>query len=224
MTLCEAVQSQFSDYLDGAVSGYQMHALAAHLNACEPCAKEFEALRSTQQLLCGIGPAKPPAELSLRLRVAISQERARTARRELDRWQLYWQNSMGPFVGRAAGGLATAAILLGALTLMIGTFAAPPPLAANDVTTDNVSTPRLLYTAANTNARVAVHDPVLVEAQISQTGRVYDFQIVSGPVSPAIRAEIDNLLLMSQFSPALFYGKPVAGRAILSFSGVAVRG
>ncbi len=80
-----------------------------------------------QRLLSSVGPAKPPADLGLRLRVAVSQERARTARHRLDIWQMYWQNSLAPLLARGAAGLATAMILLGTIGLMIGTVAAPPP-------------------------------------------------------------------------------------------------
>lgn len=224
MNSCLSIQSQFSEYLDGAISGAQMQSIASHLQACEECAKEFAAWRDVQSLLTSLGPAKPPADLGLRLRVAISQEQARTTRHRLDVWQMYWQNSMAPFLARAGAGLASAIILIGVLGLMIGTVAAPPTLAANDAVTDSVSTPHLLYTSASTDSRIAFRDPVLVEAEISQSGRVYDYRIVSGPESKAVRDELDNILLMSQFTPALFYGRPVPSRAILSFSGVSVRG
>ena len=224
MNSCLSIQAQFSEYLDGAVSGASMHSIAAHLQQCGACSEEFAAWRNLQLLLSSVGPNRPPADLGLRLRVAISQEQTRTARHRLDVWQMYWQNSMAPFLARAGAGLASAVILLGALALMIGTVAAPPSLAANDATTDSVSTPRFLYTSAGTDARIAFHDPVLVEAEISQSGRVYDYRIVSGPQSQAVREELDNILLLSQFTPALFYGIPVPGRAILSFSGVSVRG
>ncbi|MGA9960618.1 MAG: anti-sigma factor, partial [Acidobacteriaceae bacterium] len=66
--------------------------------------------------------------------------------------------------------------------------------------------------------------PVLVEVQISSTGSVYDYRIVSGPTTKEVRDALDNMLLMSHFTPAQFYGIPVPGRAILSFSGASMRG
>lgn len=224
MISCGSIQSQFLEYLDGATSGVNMRTIARHLEGCEHCRKEFMVLRGVQTLLTNVGPIKPPADLNLRLRVAISQEKARTARRRLDVWQMHWQNSLAPFLARAGAGLCSALILLGAFALMVGTVAAPPPLAANDAITDSISTPHFLYTSAGTDAAVAFRKPILVEAQVSPTGRIYSYRIVSGPQSKAVREELDNILLLSQFSPAMFYGTPVPGRAILSFSGVAVRG
>ncbi|HVC91335.1 MAG TPA: hypothetical protein VND66_12015 [Acidobacteriaceae bacterium] len=145
-------------------------------------------------------------------------------RRRLGLWQLYWQNSVAPVLVRGAAGLATAVILLGALALMVGTVAAPPPVAATEATAETSSTPQFLYTVGGTDSQAAFRRPVLVEVEISKTGRVYDYRVVSGPASKDVRDALDNMLLMSRFAPALFYGVPVPGRAILSFSGSAMRG
>ena len=56
-----------------------------------------------QRVLTSIGPAKPPADLGLRLRVAISQEKARTTRRRIEAWQLYWENTLSPVSGARRG-------------------------------------------------------------------------------------------------------------------------
>ncbi|MHB8303929.1 MAG: anti-sigma factor family protein [Acidobacteriaceae bacterium] len=221
---CQSIQSQFSEYLDGAMSGARMQIIAGHLQQCVGCATEFAALRGVQILLSSCGPVPLPVDLGLRLRVAISQERARTTRRRLDVWQMHWQNTLAPLLARAGAGACSAAILLAAFALMVGTVAAPPTIAANDATTDNISTPHLLYTGAGADARIAFREPVLVEAEVSKSGRIYSYRIVSGPQTQEVREQLDNILLLSQFSPALFYGTPVPGRAILSFSGVSVCG
>jgi hypothetical protein len=215
---------QFSEYLDGAVSGAAMHSIASHLEDCQECTIEFAEWRTLQRVMTSIGPAKPPVDLGLRLRVAISQEKARTTRRRLDAWQLYWENSLSPVLVRGAAGLATAMVLLGFLALMVGTVAAPPPVAATEATADTTTTPRFLYMVGGTDSRNTFIPPVLVEVDISKTGRVYDYRIVSGPTSKDVRDALDNMLLMSRFTPAQFYGIPVPGRAILSFSGASVRG
>ena len=218
MTSCSSTRSQFSEYLDGAVSGAEMHSIAAHLDSCKECSAEFAEWRHLQSLLASVGPAKPPADLGLRLRVAISQERARTPRHRLEAWQLYWENSMAPVLARGAAGLASAVILLGAMALMVGTVAAPPTVAANETAAESTSTPRFLYTVGGTDSRATFHEPVVVEAEVSKSGRVYDYRILSGPQSQAVREQLENILLMSHFTPALFYGIPVPSRAVLSFS------
>ena len=221
MSDCLSIRSQFSEYLDGAVSGTAMHAIAGHLEGCQECATEFAEWRTLQRVLTGIGPAKPPADLGLRLRVAISQEKARTTRRRIEAWQVYWENTLSPVLVRGGAGLASATILLGVLALMVG---APSPVAATETTADTTTTPQFLYTVGGTDSRNAFVPPVLVEVEISNTGRVYDYRIVSGSTTKEVREALDNMLLMSRFTPAQFYGIPVPGRAILSFSGASVRG
>jgi len=64
----------------------------------------------------------------------------------------------------------------------------------------------------------------VVEAYVNGEGVMYDYRIVSGPNDAATRAQIEKLLLTSRFDPARFFGQPVRGLAVLSFSGVSVKG
>jgi hypothetical protein len=69
-----------------------------------------------------------------------------------------------------------------------------------------------------------VSGPIVVEAYVNRQGQVYDFRIVSGPADAATRSQVESLLLFSRFEPARIFGQPVRGLAVLSFSGVNVRG
>jgi hypothetical protein len=53
---------------------------------------------------------------------------------------------------------------------------------------------------------------------------MYDYRIISGPTDSTTRSQVENLLLLSRFEPARFFGQPVRGLAVLSFSGVSVHG
>lgn len=219
MIPCSSARSLFPEYLDGAVSGADMHSIASHLENCEACAAEFAESRNLQALLASVAPVRPSADLGLRLRVAISQERARTSRRRLDVWQMHWKNSLAPMLARGAAGLASAVILLGTLALMIGTVAAPPSVAANEAAAGSTSTPRFLYAVGETDARIPARSPIVVEVEISKSGAVYGYSILSGPQPEAVRQQLDNFLLMSHFTPATFYGMPVPSRAVLTLTG-----
>jgi len=98
--------------------------------------------------------------------------------------------------------------------------------ASKDEPLGNATAPRLLYlsSAVGNNEIESFSSPVVVEAYINGAGRVYDYRIVSGPADAATRSQIENLLLFSVFEPARFFGQPVRGLAVLSFSGVSVRG
>lgn len=226
MSKCCEIRDQFSCYLDGAITGVAMQSVAAHLDACAPCRADFAAWRAMQQALGGLGPAKPPADLALRLRVAISQERTHTARQRLARWQVRWQNTVAPLLLQASAGLASAILLIGTVAVLVGTFAAPEPLQASDAPMAMASNPRFLYSTFQTSGGEMARrgEPLIIEAYVDGAGRVYDFRILSGPDDPGTRAEIENMLLFSVFQPARVFGQPVSGLAVLSFSGVSVRG
>jgi anti-sigma factor RsiW len=221
---CQKTRSQLGDYLDGAVTGVAMQRIAAHLEACGNCAAEFEGLRSTQASLASLGPVKPPADLALRLRVAISNERARTPHNLLTSLDVHWRNTIAPLLLHASAGFASTILLLGTVALLIGMFA-PEPLAARDEPLGRASGPRFLYSTVEAeNVVIGARDnPVVVEAYVDGIGRVYDYRIVSGPSDPDTRSVLENLLLFSVFEPARSFGQPVRGLAVLSFTGVSVR-
>ncbi len=222
---CHRIRSHFSGYLDGAISGVVMHRIESHLRECKDCAADFSDLRAAQDSLALLVPIKPPADLALRLRVAISNERARTPHNLLATLQLRWRNTIAPLLLQASAGFASTILLVGTVALLIGMFATPEPLAARDEPLGMASGPRFLYSAVETeNASIGARDnPVVVEVYIDGGGRVYDYRIVSGPNDPSTRSQLENLLLFSVFEPAKFFGQPVRGLAVLSFTGVSVR-
>lgn len=228
MSSCSSVQAQFSEYLDGRLTGREMRRIAAHLDGCRSCASEWKALKETQSSLASLGPVPVPHDLLLRIRVALSQERARQRKPLAEGWKLAWKNTVGPFVFQAVAGFASAVFLLGTVTLMVGMFAQPEMAQANgDEPLGNATAPRLLYFqggAGSSDEISALSAPLVVEAYVNGQGEVYDYRIVSGPADAATRAQVESLLLAGVFAPARFFGQPVRGLAVLSFSGVAVRG
>jgi anti-sigma factor RsiW len=204
-----------------------MQRIAAHLDDCRECAREWASLRQMQALLAGLGPVPEPEDLPLRIRVAVSQERARSRRSPFEGWNLAWRNTVGPFLLQASAGFASAVLLMGTLIVLATMFTQPEiAQASKDEPLGNATAPRLLYLAdgAGANEIGAASGPVVVEVYVNGAGQVYDYRIVSGPTDEATRSQVENLLLFSVFEPARFFGQPVRGLAVLSFSGVSVRG
>jgi Putative zinc-finger len=223
--LCKKIQSSFSAYLDGAVNGRQMQQIAQHLETCTGCASEFAALRAMQQSLSVLGPAKAPADLGLKLRLAISHERANKQSSWLDALSLKWDNTVRPMLVQVSAGFAGAVILIGGIGLLLGMVAAPEPVMANDEPLGAMTAPHYLYSTVNPSAIVSDHDSVIVvEAMVNAKGRVYDYHIVSGPEDQAVNTQVVNQLLVSVFQPASVFGAPVRGRVVLTFSGISVHG
>jgi len=228
MNGCTTMQARFSEYLDGRLTGREMQRIAAHLDRCSNCASEWRALRKNQTTLASLGPVPEPEDLVLRIRVAVSRERARRSKSVFAGWSLVWRNTVGPFLLQAAAGFASAVLLLGTVTVLVGMFTQPEAAqATKDVPLGNATAPRLLYSldsATSGDDIVAAAGPVVVEAYVNSQGTVYDYRIVSGPTDATTRAEVENMLVLSRFAPARFFGQPVRGLAVLSFSGVSVRG
>jgi len=226
MNGCGSMRVKFSEYFDGRLTGVEMQRIAAHLEGCRDCAGEWYALRDAQASLAALGPVPEPKDLLLRVRVAVSQERARRNQSLFHNWNIAWQNTVGPFLLQAAAGFASAVLLLGTVVVLIGLVAQPQAAHAGDEPLGNATAPRLLYSldGAGDSDIANLPGPVVVEAYVNRSGRVYDFRIVSGPSDPVTRAQVESLLLEELFEPARFFGQPVRGLAIVSFSGISVRG
>ncbi|MGD0156055.1 MAG: zf-HC2 domain-containing protein [Terracidiphilus sp.] len=225
MNGCNEVMDALTEYLDGRLSGREMQVIDAHLRECRECAREWTSLRDLQASLAALGPAPAPANLPLRIRVAVSQERARSRRGIFTGWGLAWKNTVGPFLLQAGAGFASAILLLGTIVVLVTVFAQPETAQATpDEPLGNATAPRLLYFAQGGNEAGAISDPIVVEAYVNGDGEVYDYRILSGPTDATTRTQVENLLLFGRFEPARFFGQPVRGLAVLSFSGVSVRG
>ncbi|PYY02908.1 MAG: hypothetical protein DMG64_09885 [Acidobacteria bacterium] len=127
---CKQAKSKLSTYLDGAVSGHEMRVISAHLESCSPCNTSYLSLQRTQALLSSIGTRKAPSDLPLRLKIAIQQERSRSAARTLQNIALRIEHAINTFMLPATAGLTTAVIMFGVL---IGFFAIPE--VADDIPT-----------------------------------------------------------------------------------------
>jgi anti-sigma factor RsiW len=227
MNSCNEVRNGLTDYLDGRLSGREMQEVDAHFQECRDCAREWKSLRGLQASLAGLGPAPEPPDLPLRIRVAVSQERAHSRRSIFTAWELAWKNTVGPFLFQAGAGFASAVLLLGTIVVLVTVLAQPEAAQATpDEPLGDATAPHLLYfsNAQGNNEAGAISSPVTVEAYVNGEGQVYDYRIVSGPTDAVTRSQVENLLLFSRFEPARFFGQPVRGLAVLSFSGISVRG
>ena len=234
---CEEIQARFSTYLDGAISGHEMLEISEHIDGfedasrgtivagCEACAEELAAWRRTQDAVSTLGPAKAPADLALKLRIAISHEHARRESRFVDRLSLAWDNTVRPLAVQLSAGLAGTVALGGGVLLLLGMAAAPQAVLANDEPLGALTAPHYMYSVVSPGSIVTGHDAaIVVEAAVDASGRVYDFTIVAGPDDPGVRTQVANQLLGYVFQPASAFGVPIRGRVVLTFSGISVRG
>jgi len=220
---CAEAKSMFSPYLDGAVSGAEMQALCLHFVECSRCHREYALLRQTQQLLNQVGGRKAPADLPLKLRLAISREAALAKRPPFQGVWVRLENLLQAFMVPATAGTLAAIAIFGfvmGLTL--------PELQArnnNDVPLMLYSGPELQESSFAATLSTVSEDSLVIEAYVDANGRIQDYRIISDPDgTQKLLPEVKRMLIFTTFRPAMSMGRPTPGRAVLSFSKISVRG
>ncbi|SNT14266.1 Putative zinc-finger [Granulicella rosea] len=220
---CTTTRALFSSYLDGAVSGIEMQSVSGHLDKCADCSREFTEMRGMQSTLSGLGSAKMPADLALKLRVAISHESARSQAHWYDAIGVRWDNMLRPLLMQASAGFAGAVLLIGTLAMLLGVVATPTAVQANDEPLGALTSPHYRYSASAPRAIKTSEDTtIVVEAKVNSRGQVYDYNILSGPSDAATRAQVMDQLMLEVFEPAKVFGTPVKGHVIVTFEGISV--
>jgi len=221
---CGEAKELFSPYLDGQVSGAQMRAVGRHIEECSRCAHEYRGLQRTQQLLSQLGPRKAAPDLALKLRVAISREVAHARRPRFQGILIRFENALNALLVPATAGLVSAVVIFG---LLLGFFALPGQLqASSDVPLMLYTAPQLEQTSFGSSLGYNIgDDSVVIEAYVDANGRVQDYRILSQPQDDeALLPKVKNMLIFTTFRPATSMGRPTAGRAVISFSKISVRG
>jgi len=213
-----------SAYLDGAITGKQMHGLSGHLRTCSSCNNEYEGLRRTQAMLAAIGRTKAPNDLSLKVRLAISHEAARRQRPYLEGMSVRLENALRVFMVPATTGLVATVLAFG---LLAGLLSSPMPVQANaaDVPLVLATEPVLQQSNFGFTTGAITEDSLVIEAYVDANGRVQDYRILSKPDELAdLPHPVKNMLIFTTFRPATWLGTPRPGTAILSFSKISVKG
>jgi hypothetical protein len=221
---CPQAKRLFSPYLDGAMTGAEMLALQDHLSECQGCQREYQALRRTQQLLMNMGKPKVPADLGLKLRLAISREVAAARRAPFEGLMVRLENALEAFMVPVTAGFLSAVIIFGIAMVY---FVAPSTLHAdNDVPLVMINTaPELQQSAFGLTMDSIDADSLVIEAYVDANGRVQDYRILSDSAnSKQVLPEVKRMLIFTTFRPALSMGRPTPSRAVLSFSKISVRG
>jgi anti-sigma factor RsiW len=218
---CTQARQLFSPYLDGVVSGVQMQSLDRHMRQCVECHSHYNSLRQTQQMLALAGRRKPPAEMAFKIRLAASREAARARRWRWEGVHVRLQNVLNAFMVPATAGLMTAVTVF---AMLMG-YLAPLQAGNPDVPLLVYTAPQLQQSAFATGIESINSDSLVIEAYVDSVGRVQDYRILSEPPeSQQLLPQVKNMLIFTTFRPATNLGRPTAGRAVLSFSKISVRG
>src|SRR5262249_4096959 len=102
---CTQVQPLFSSYLDGAVSGVEMHEISRHLDQCRECRSEYGRLEYTRVLVSSLGHKQAPPDLAVKIRISLSSVQSRTWREVLRGYRVRLQYAFDSFMLPAAAGI-----------------------------------------------------------------------------------------------------------------------
>jgi hypothetical protein len=197
-----------------------MHDIFGHLEQCADCQKEYASLENTRSLISSLGRRQPPSDLALRIRVAISNTRSRNSLGMFQRCVLRLENTFQGFMVPATAGVVSAVIFFGVLIVLL----VPAQVSANDDVPSTFYTPPRLQVSEYPENQLSLDSPVVIETYVDTTGRVENFRIISGRDDDDVRAQLNRALLFTIFVPAQSFGRPVPGKAIMSFSHVNVKG
>ncbi len=221
---CAEAKGLLSPYLDGAITGTEMRALQEHLDRCAACMREYGLLRQTQQMLMSVGRPKEPADLGLKLRLAISREAADTRRPRFEGLRMRVENALNAFMVPVTAGLVCAVLIFGLVTAIL---AMPGEVQANtqDVPLVLNTGPELQQSVFGTTLSAMNTDSLVIEAYVDKNGRVQDYKILSDTGdSQELLPQVKRMLIFTTFRPAMSMGRPISSRAVLSFSRISVRG
>src|SRR5262249_60077670 len=86
----------------------EMHAASDHMKTCAECQIEYRKLENTRLMVASLGRKPAPADLALKIRVALSRERSRTWQNLLQGYMVRLEDAVNAFMFPAtAGGFKT---------------------------------------------------------------------------------------------------------------------
>jgi hypothetical protein len=238
---CNTVRTKLAGYLDDAITGTtsatERVQIGEHLNGCSVCRAELERFRKLSVLLSRMPKNVPPADLAIRIKVAAAQAQhsrnwSSRLRKMRDRAEILLDNVFRPLTVPATGGIFSAIVVF-ALVLQLMVPGITVRAVSNDVPLDILRPAELLTLSDYPQAwapeqhelELSLPQGVQVYVTVDARGQMVDYEILSGPASPALRHQLDEILLFSRFRPMMSFGRPTAGgHVILSFSAVRVRG
>lgn len=199
--------------------------MLAHLESCRKCSARYETMQGLRTALRGMSQPAVPDYLRQQLRVLASHERVRQLARasvssRIEHWasrmELQFNNMMRPLALPFAGGLLSALISFGLLVPNLNFqhnytdeafFTYPVGLVVEQIGGGVVKAvgdvPRIEPVDA-----VSPEDANVVELTIDENGRVIDYSVSHGKLTP----DLQSIIMFSQFKPATLLGLPTSGK------------
>jgi hypothetical protein len=213
---CETNGKTLSAYVDGALQGSERRVASDHIASCARCRWEVQRMSLIRRSLRTLPVRTTPVELTSKLQVMASRERTRRIVGPFFYWfdhvRLLMKEMMQPFAIPAAGGLVSALVIFSLLV---------PPFIFDRTVIAEEDVPTILYTEATVKSIGPLMNPdedIIVELLLDDQGRIMDYSMPKSVMQNAeLRRNIENNLVLTQFTPATSFGQPRSGKLRLSF-------
>ena len=219
---CISARERLPAYIEGDLRGLESAAIQRHLLGCSACHQDYEYQARLSSPLRELPDVTPPPILATAIRLRLpSQGRPRF----WERWEVHLSNFMRPFALPASGGLLTALILFGALMPAVAlTRVTSAVNSGKDVPTMLVTEPRFKGASP-----FPLTEDLVVEAWIDDRGNITDFEVLNpsergAAADKMMLIQSGNVLLTTRFEPATRFGQPTAGKVLLAFHRINIRG
>lgn len=216
---CAAAEQVMSAFIDSMATPEETDLLESHLTGCEGCQRQLQGYRSVKNLMMSAAEPEVPVDLVLETRVRLSRLRNVNPAAWVE---AVYSNLLRPLALPALAGVSTTMLFF---VVLLGSFSPPEVMAAADQRSEPPGLYQRVRNSDPTMRRFMGNQPVLaqpltVETQVGENGRVIHYVILSGPESPEVDRWLKETLFYSEFKPATVFGRPVHSRIILSFVGV----
>lgn len=219
---CTQTTRKLSRFAGGEVPAEERQIILQHLSGCPSCTSSAAEAKRLRDSLRTMPTRSPSPQLTMRLRVLASREQSRrlgrlTLAKRLKTWGEHaavgLNNLMRPLMLPVAGGCASACLMFG---LLVPEFAQEFHPIRGDV-------PTALFTDGSLRDTIpaGISDTdVLLDVHIDETGHMTDYHVIAGQTllqNPSARRRLESTLLVTQFTPANFFGTPTASKIRVSF-------
>jgi len=223
MNDCTVIQKMYARSLNEVLTPTERSFMSKHIDYCASCQNYRTSLERTVGMVSILGRIPAPADLALRIRVAVSQQRQKNFDH---RWHAILEQTrfaLRALMFPATSGLVSATFVFILVLSAMGTI---------QVEAQGPDIPNMLYSPPKLSGThlpgsvipMKVSSPVMIEAIVDAQGRLADYRILAGDDTKEMRRQLNQALLFTTFEPARTFGTPTQGRVVLTFSNIDVKG
>ena len=218
---CRRSRKLLSSHLDDGLSWRERAEVECHLERCPSCAQLHREIVTVRELMQSLRRMEPPRDLALRVKIGASKlDRPPFAEQVFSNLSA----ALRPIAIPAFSGVVLTFLFF---VVLMGTFLPGASVSASDR-----DIPLSLFTEPRASSFYmsrfvqlgnlkSLKEPITVETQVANDGRIVDYKILSGPKGLAtdlatIRSLNELFFFELYLEPATLFGRPTSGKVVLT--------